>query len=83
MLYLEVPYLQYAVGTKAVKVPRRMAAAATRGFPGGSFPTMITPFHEDGSIHWDMLARLVEWYIRAGSAGLFSPCLSSEFYHLR
>jgi 4-hydroxy-tetrahydrodipicolinate synthase len=29
-----------------------------------------------------MLSRLVDWYIAAGSVGLFSPCLSSEFYHL-
>jgi 4-hydroxy-tetrahydrodipicolinate synthase len=56
--------------------------AAVRPFPVGSFPTMITPFTVDGAIDWTMLGRLVDWYIAAGSVGLFSPCLSSEFYHL-
>ncbi len=49
---------------------------------GGSWPVMITPFNEDKSIDWVSLDRLTEWYINAGSAGLFSVCQSSEMYNL-
>ena len=49
---------------------------------GGSWPVMITPFNEDKSIDWVSLDRLTEWYINAGSKGLFSVCQSSEMYNL-
>ena len=59
-----------------------MATSFAKPFPLGSFPTMITPFTNEGAIDWPILDRLVDWYIAAGSVGLFCPCLSSEFYHL-
>jgi hypothetical protein len=34
---------------------------ATMSFPRGCFPTMITPFLEDGSIDYPTTARLVNW----------------------
>eukprot|EP01119_Soliformovum_irregulare_P004638 TRINITY_DN15708_c0_g1_i1.p1 TRINITY_DN15708_c0_g1~~TRINITY_DN15708_c0_g1_i1.p1 ORF type:complete len:352 (+),score=89.15 TRINITY_DN15708_c0_g1_i1:141-1058(+) len=43
---------------------------------------MITPFKEDNTIDWDNVDRLVEWYIKAGIAGIFTVCLSSEMYDL-
>lgn len=50
----------------------------------GVWPTMITPFKANTakSIDYEMVDRLTEWYIKSGSAGLFSVCLSSEFYQL-
>eukprot|EP00937_MAST-01D_sp_MAST-1D-sp2_P001319 g1319.t1 len=51
--------------------------------PKGCFPTMITPFVEDGSaIDWPILDALTDWYVRAGCTGLFACCLSSEMYDL-
>lgn len=50
--------------------------------PEGSFPTMITPFQDDGSIDYPCLRGLIEWYIESGCVGLFACCLSSEMYHL-
>lgn len=55
---------------------------AFSAMPCGSFPTMITPFTSSGAIDFPVLERLIEWYISSGSVGLFSPCLSSEMYHL-
>ncbi len=49
---------------------------------GGVWPTMLTPMHADGSIDYDGLDSLVEWYIAAGVSGLFAVCQSSEMFHL-
>ncbi len=51
--------------------------------PGGVWPVMLTPFTEDGAhIDFDMLEKLVNWYIDNGSAGLFAVCQSSEMFFL-
>jgi len=49
---------------------------------GGSWPVMITPFNTDKSIDWSSLDNLIEWYIEAGSSGLFAVCQSSEMFYL-
>ena len=50
---------------------------------GGRFvPVMITPYHDDGTIDFDHLSRLVDFYLAAGAKGLFANCLSSEMYNL-
>jgi 4-hydroxy-tetrahydrodipicolinate synthase len=54
----------------------------TKALPTGSFPTMITPFTDEGAIDWSTLESLTEWYIAAGCTGLFACCLSSEMYNL-
>lgn len=51
-------------------------------FPNGVYPVMLTPFHEDGSVDYDSLGRLVDWYIAKGVAGLFADCQSSEMFFL-
>ena len=48
----------------------------------GIIPVMITPFHDDGRIDFDGLARLVDWYIANGSDALFAVCQSSEMQFL-
>lgn len=48
----------------------------------GVWPVMLTPFHEDGSVDWSSLDVLTEWYLKAGAAGLFAVCGSSEVYQL-
>lgn len=50
--------------------------------PGGAWPVMVTPFHEDRSIDWTALDALVEWYLAAGVAGLFAVAQTSEMYAL-
>jgi len=48
----------------------------------GVWPTMITPFNEDGSIDYATLEKQIDWYIRGGVAGLFAVCQSSEMFFL-
>ena len=50
--------------------------------PAGVWPVMLTPFREDHAIDWRALDALIEWYLEAGVAGLFTVCLSSEMFHL-
>jgi 4-hydroxy-tetrahydrodipicolinate synthase len=50
--------------------------------PDGVWPTMITPFREDGTIDYTALERMVDWYVDRGVAGLFAVCQSSEMFHL-
>ncbi|MBX2842582.1 MAG: dihydrodipicolinate synthase family protein [Flammeovirgaceae bacterium] len=50
--------------------------------PGGLYPVMITPFKTNGDIDWSALDQLIDFYLEAGSNGLFANCLSSEMYHL-
>ncbi|MEM8736905.1 MAG: dihydrodipicolinate synthase family protein [Planctomycetota bacterium] len=50
--------------------------------PAGAWPVMLTPFHADRSIDWDGYRALIDFYLDAGSAGLFASCLSSEVQHL-
>ncbi len=48
----------------------------------GFIPVMLTPFTDNGSIDFDALTRLTEFYLKAGAAGLFANCLSSEMFEL-
>ena len=45
--------------------------------PTGVWPTMITPYHADGSIDYAALEALIDWYIVHGADGLFAVCQSS------
>lgn len=51
-------------------------------FPGGVWPTMITPFTADGDVDYPALGRLVDWYIARGVSGLFAVCQSSEMFFM-
>lgn len=48
----------------------------------GFIPVMLTPFKDNGSIDFDALTSLTEFYLQAGAAGLFANCLSSEMFEL-
>ncbi|MFC2124567.1 dihydrodipicolinate synthase family protein [Bacteroidota bacterium] len=50
--------------------------------PGGLWPVMLTPFKDDGSIDYDGLKALTDFYRDAGANGLFANCLSSEMFDL-
>lgn len=43
---------------------------------------MLTPFQDNGSVDYDGLSRLVEFYLESGVKGLFANCQSSEMYEL-
>ncbi|MCE0495633.1 dihydrodipicolinate synthase family protein [Vibrio salinus] len=49
--------------------------------PNGVFPVMLTPF-KNNEVDYLSLAKLVEWYIESGAAGLFAACQSSEINYL-
>ena len=51
-------------------------------FPGGVWPTMITPFTADNRIDFKILQPLVDWYIRQGVSGLFAVCQSSAMFEM-
>lgn len=59
-----------------------MALNNLPALPQGLWPVMLTPFNENGSIDYETLITLTNYYINSGSAGLFVNCLSSEMYHL-
>ena len=46
------------------------------------WPVMLTPFTQDNRIDWNAYDCLIDWYCASGVSGLFSVCLSSEFYQL-
>ena len=48
----------------------------------GVWPTMVTPFDDQGKIDWMGLESLVEWYISKGVDGVFAVCQSSEMFYL-
>lgn len=50
--------------------------------PHGFISVMLTPFLESGEVDYAGLARLTEFYLETGAAGLFANCLSSEMYEL-
>lgn len=50
-------------------------------FPGGEWPTMLTPFR-NGAVDYPALEALIEWYISNGVSGLFAVCQSSEMFYL-
>lgn len=45
-------------------------------------PVMITPFRTDLKIDYDMVSRVIDFYLAAGAKGFFANCLSSEMYFL-
>ena len=49
---------------------------------GKFVPVMLTPFDENGTIDFSVLARLTDYYIENGATGLFANCLSSEMFEL-
>jgi len=57
-------------------------SSAPSSLPNGAWPVLLTPFTESRSIDWACLDQLVDYYLAAGVAGLFSVCLSSEMYQL-
>ncbi|WP_135550409.1 dihydrodipicolinate synthase family protein [Paenibacillus cymbidii] len=48
----------------------------------GVWPTMVTPFADNGEIDYGGLEHLIEWYIGQGVNGLFAVCQSSEMFYL-
>lgn len=48
----------------------------------GIWPTMITPFREDGSIDYSLCGKLIEMYDAQGVQGIFACCQSSEMFFL-
>lgn len=51
-------------------------------FPGGVWPVMLTPFTKTGSVDFEALEQLTNWYIDCGVNGLFAVCQSSEMFSL-
>jgi 4-hydroxy-tetrahydrodipicolinate synthase len=48
----------------------------------GVYPTMLTPFNNDGTIDDASLERLITWYGKKGIDGLFAVCQSSAMFEL-
>ncbi|TVQ40502.1 MAG: dihydrodipicolinate synthase family protein [Spirochaetaceae bacterium] len=51
-------------------------------FPGGVWPTMITPFTADNRIDFTALQPMADWYLRNGVSGLFAVCQSSAMFEM-
>lgn len=50
--------------------------------PDGVWPTLTTPYKEDGEIDYAVLERQIDWYLENGASGLFAVCQSSEMFNL-
>ncbi|MBQ8508410.1 MAG: dihydrodipicolinate synthase family protein [Clostridia bacterium] len=48
----------------------------------GAYPTMITPYNEDGTVDYGAVKALTEWYWQQGCDGIFASCQSSEIHLL-
>lgn len=48
----------------------------------GIVPVMITPFGEGGTVDYEGLGRLTDWYLQHQADALFAVCQSSEMQHL-
>ena len=48
----------------------------------GTFPTMITPYHDDNTIDYEAVKNITNWYIEQGCTGIFAVCQSSEMVYL-
>ncbi|HEY8512555.1 MAG TPA: dihydrodipicolinate synthase family protein [Cyclobacteriaceae bacterium] len=48
----------------------------------GFIPVMLTPYSSTGTVDYDGLSRITEFYLESGAVGLFANCLSSEMYEL-
>lgn len=48
----------------------------------GCYPTMITPFTEEGKVDYKAVEGLVDWYIEKHADGIFAVCQSSEMFFL-
>lgn len=48
----------------------------------GAFPTMITPFLENGQVDYETVKKYVHWYHDNGCKGIFAVCQSSEIFYL-
>ena len=48
----------------------------------GVYPTMITPFDENGKVDFGAVKAVVEWYVEQKVDGIFAVCQSSEMFYL-
>lgn len=48
--------------------------------PKGIIPPIVTPFHEDGSINFDVYRQMIEFLIANGVHGVFPMGTTGEFY---
>lgn len=48
----------------------------------GVWPTAVTPFTEKGTLDVPALNALIDYYYRAGVAGVFGVCQSSEMFYM-
>ncbi len=46
------------------------------------YPTIVTPFFEDGRIDYESLSKLIELFAKNGIDGVFAVCQSSEMFFL-
>ena len=46
----------------------------------GSIVALVTPMHEDGSIDYDALRRLVDWHVAEGTACIGAASKSFTWY---
>jgi len=58
------------------------ATETTKLLPPGSYPAMLTSFHDDGSIDWLGVDRLIDDCLDNGAAGIFACGLSAEIMQM-
>ena len=54
----------------------------TPDLPKGVYPVMLTAFNENGSIDFQGVNHLTDYYLQAGVTGLFACAMSAEINHM-
>ena len=54
----------------------------TPDLPNGVYPVMLSAFHEDGSLDFQGVDLLTDFYLQSGATGLFACAMSAEVNHL-
>lgn len=72
----------YYTNIKQVNKVKKGTEMKERYYAKGSYPTMITPYKEDGTVDYEAAEKLVEWYWKEGCDGIFAVCQSSEIWYL-
>jgi len=73
--------LPLPISTNALSIPDPHTPSMNTGTKI-FIPVMLTAYHENGSIDYDGMSRLMDFYLASGAKGFFANCLSSEMYQL-
>lgn len=73
-----IPMTHAENADRILQLPTEMMSQDIRKF----VPVMITPYDDNSRIDFNMVSRLIDFYLAAGAKGFFANCLSSEMFYM-